>query len=235
MLTFCQAGNVMDMIDTAMRRVPRQERAQKRIEAIVDAAEEVLLESGYSGLTTNAIAARAGASIGTLYQFFPNKDAIVAALAERYLECMRQVLELLRSPLAAGMGPGEWIDHAVDGLIRIHVDSPGFDLLFCDSGISPDLAAADKALQQETFQGVVDVLTGWAPGLPARVHARHAMVGVAIVKAILPLAQNADLANDVIADVKKLLRIYLEPLYGLNARHDSMALQEPATASDSHP
>ncbi len=217
------------MIDTSMRRVPRQGRAQKRIEAIVDAAEEVLLSSGYSGLTTNAIAARAGASIGTLYQFFPNKDAIVAALAERYLDCMRRALELLQAPVAVDMSPSEWIDQAVDGLIRIHLDRPGFDILFCDSGISPDLAEADKALQRETFERVVEVLSCWAPWLPAAVHVRHAMVGIAVVKAVLPLAQNPDYAPGVIDDVKTLLNTYLEPHYGLSARGSARDTFAPAT------
>ncbi len=61
-----------------MRRVPRQARSQLKIEAILDAAEAVLAAGDISAFTTNAIAARAGISIGTLYQFFPHKEAIIS-------------------------------------------------------------------------------------------------------------------------------------------------------------
>ncbi len=67
----------------APRKRPRQARAQASVDAIVEAAAHLLRERGWAALTTNHIAARAGVSIGTLYQFFPGKEAIVAALAER--------------------------------------------------------------------------------------------------------------------------------------------------------
>ena len=66
-----------------LRKSPRQKRAAATFEAIVEAAAHILREKGARGLTTNAIAARAGASIGSLYQYFPDKQAIVRALVER--------------------------------------------------------------------------------------------------------------------------------------------------------
>ena len=61
------------------RRRPVQQRSHRTVEAIFEATAQVLLESGEAGLTTNRIAERAGVSIGTLYQYFPNKEAILAA------------------------------------------------------------------------------------------------------------------------------------------------------------
>jgi AcrR family transcriptional regulator len=69
-----------------LRKSPRQPRAAATLEAIVEAAAHILREKGARGLTTNAIAARAGASIGSLYQYFPDKQAIVRALVEREFE-----------------------------------------------------------------------------------------------------------------------------------------------------
>src|SRR3546814_7642197 len=66
--------------------VSRRERGERRIEQIIGAAEEVLVERGYERTTTNAIAERAGISPGSLYQFFRNKDEIAEALAGRYSE-----------------------------------------------------------------------------------------------------------------------------------------------------
>ncbi|HSB53997.1 MAG TPA: helix-turn-helix domain-containing protein, partial [Gemmatimonadales bacterium] len=65
-------------------RQPRQERGERRVEEILDAAAAVIAEGGVEAATTNAIAERAGSSVGSLYHFFPHKDAIVLALAERY-------------------------------------------------------------------------------------------------------------------------------------------------------
>jgi AcrR family transcriptional regulator len=68
----------------SLRRVPQQARGAQRITKILDAADELFAETGYEAATTNAIAARANTSIGSLYQFFPNKEAIFTALAQRY-------------------------------------------------------------------------------------------------------------------------------------------------------
>src|SRR5215475_5457688 len=67
------------------RRKPRQDRARDTVEAILEAAAQVFERHGYRAGTTNWIAERAGVSIGSLYQYFPNKDAIVMELARRHI------------------------------------------------------------------------------------------------------------------------------------------------------
>lgn len=71
---------------TELRRLPRQSRGRQRVEDLLDAAAAVISGAGYDAATMSSIAARAGASIGSLYQFFPNKGAIVRALRERYCD-----------------------------------------------------------------------------------------------------------------------------------------------------
>lgn len=66
-----------------MRKKPKQERAEKTVDAVLEAAAQVLQKEGEAGFTTNRVAERAGFGIGTLYQYFPNKESIIAALAER--------------------------------------------------------------------------------------------------------------------------------------------------------
>ena len=72
-----------------MRREPRQARSQERVNRILDLAEELFAGESYAATTTNAIAARAGVPIGSLYQFFPDKTSILQALALRYAEKAR--------------------------------------------------------------------------------------------------------------------------------------------------
>ena len=68
------------------RRIPRQIRAEETVSAILEAAAQVLEAGGLEGFTTNAVAERAGVSIGTLYQYFADKQAILRAIAERELK-----------------------------------------------------------------------------------------------------------------------------------------------------
>src|SRR5271163_4144859 len=67
------------------RRKPRQARSRLTWEAIVEAAAQILERDGAAAFNTNAVAERAGVSIGTLYQYFPDKQAILAAAAKREL------------------------------------------------------------------------------------------------------------------------------------------------------
>ena len=78
--------------ETRPTRAPVQRRGQERVDAILDAAEQVIGEVGVDAATTNAIAERAGASVGSLYHFFPNKDAILQALTVRYADAMKSLL-----------------------------------------------------------------------------------------------------------------------------------------------
>lgn len=73
-----------DAPQTNPRKLPRQKRALAKIDALLDAAAAVLIDTGYDRASTNSIAKRAGVSIGTLYQYFPTKEAVVLALAERH-------------------------------------------------------------------------------------------------------------------------------------------------------
>lgn len=66
-----------------MRKLPKQERSKFTIEAILDATAQLLETGSASTVTTNHIAKRAGISIGTLYQYFPNKTSVMTALADR--------------------------------------------------------------------------------------------------------------------------------------------------------
>jgi AcrR family transcriptional regulator len=77
---------------TAPRKSPKQERSRSTIEAILTATARVLVKEGFDKASTNRIAEQAGVSIGSLYQYFPSKEALVAALIERHTDEMTAVL-----------------------------------------------------------------------------------------------------------------------------------------------
>jgi AcrR family transcriptional regulator len=94
-----------DPTRTSPRKTPVQRRARATAEAIVEAAAHILEAEGLAGFNTNAVAARAGASVGSLYQYFPGKEAILAALARREAERFDAALdEALTRVAAAPLG-----------------------------------------------------------------------------------------------------------------------------------
>ncbi len=87
------------------RKKPRQLRSQQTVAAILEATARILVDEGFKGLNTNRVAETAGVSIGSLYQYFPNKEALVLALAESHLAKQINVLaglslELRELPLS---------------------------------------------------------------------------------------------------------------------------------------
>ena len=72
-----------DPVTGAVRRVPSQQRSRLRVEAILDAAERLVLTEGVEALTTRAIATEAGVPVASLYQYFGDKEAVLLALAGR--------------------------------------------------------------------------------------------------------------------------------------------------------
>ena len=88
------------------RRLPRQQRGQQRVADLLRAAADVIGDEGYDAATMSEIASRAGACIGSLYQFFPNKDALTEALRAQYCEELRTLwisLEDMRTLTVSAM------------------------------------------------------------------------------------------------------------------------------------
>ncbi len=199
-----------------MRRVPRQARSQQKIEAILDAAEAVLAAGDPSAFTTNAIAARAGISIGTLYQFFPHKEAIIAALVKRLHHDMQVCRDTLFVPEAASLPVGEWLDRVVDQLVHTNAANPSFKSIVCDPAFSPEMAEAEVQLQQDILDGVTRVCAAWRPDLPIEQCRVYAAMGVSVVKAVLPVAAASPDPAFALGELKRLLRSYFEPIFGTN-------------------
>jgi len=91
------------------RKRPRQARSAATLDAIFEATIQVLLADGARGLTTTRVAARAGVSVGTMYQYFPHKQALIYALNERYLERLAETVEAC-CRAAAGRSVGAMLD-----------------------------------------------------------------------------------------------------------------------------
>lgn len=110
-------------VRTTPRKRPRQERSKATVDTILEATARVLKKQGFDGLSTNAVAAQAGVSIGSLYQYFPNKEALVAKLIDRHMEDMNAAIfaELTR---VAVMPIAQAARAVVELTIRAHSVDP---------------------------------------------------------------------------------------------------------------
>src|ERR1700677_2744069 len=102
------------------RKPPTQSRATETVNAVLEAAARILERYGFEGYTTNAIAERAGVSIGSLYQYFPGKDAITVALIER--ECARLLADV--SEAESLVGHRDAIDHLICAAVAHQMRRP---------------------------------------------------------------------------------------------------------------
>ncbi len=107
------------------RKKPSQARSKATVEAILVAAAQLFRWQGYAGATTDRIAARAGVSVGSLYQYFPNKDAILVALAERHIDTgFALVRELLAEALTHVSPLESLLRSFVVAMIALHEHEP---------------------------------------------------------------------------------------------------------------
>lgn len=129
-------------LDTAhRRRMPRQQRSRERVESILAAAHTLIVEAGSDALKMSDIAARAGVPIGSVYQYFPDKPAILRELALRFMERVRGVLV---DGMVGVAGKQDAIDR-LDGLLA------GYHEMFVAEPDIRDIWAStqsDKELQQ---------------------------------------------------------------------------------------
>ncbi|NBP52207.1 MAG: TetR/AcrR family transcriptional regulator, partial [Actinobacteria bacterium] len=123
------------------RKAPRQDRSRRTVERILAAAAHIFDEDGYAATTTNEIAAMAEVSIGSLYQYFPNKDAILVALGRRHVETVAAGL----THLLGGVGPDADLRAVIDVVVRFLVDQHAHDglhrLVAHEAPRTPELVA----------------------------------------------------------------------------------------------
>jgi AcrR family transcriptional regulator len=195
-----------------LRRVPTQARSRARVRRLLDAAEELLAAEGAEALTTTRVAEEAGVSVGSLYQYLPDKGAIVEALARRYLTEFEALMgELERSILS---DPQAWTDpvgHLIDAFSQRYRERPGYRALWFGRDLSEELRAADRENKVALAQGVrrIAVALGLArDDAYLRVAAR---AGVLVTDSILQEAFRSDPSGDpaLIEEAKGILRLYL--------------------------
>ena len=193
------------------RRKPRQERSRDRVERILDATAELLVDTPIDKITTAAIAETAGVPIGSVYQYFPNKLAVLAELARRVME---QVDVKTASLITEDFGVLPWdqaIDRAIDATMEGYAGQPGYLQLLLSIRPTPEF----RAITDESNERVAAMLA-FHPALQAVIPPdRIQLVTRAAIQAVNALQDWAlseddpDLTIRIIAEMKTLLKGYL--------------------------
>lgn len=204
--------------ETTFRRQPRQSRGQRRVDLLLDAAATVIVRQGVQGATAEAIALEARTAKGSFYQFFPNRDAVLAALALRYSDDLRRIHEQAFPTNASGITLQRLIDHIVKPLAAFHDDNPAFSRVFAIAEAAEGGRSAPGRIRSQLFLSVVERLdllfASRNPVLPARDRRRHALVSAAIGQAILARRDMAPAAEKkaLLDDLRRVLHAYLSPV-----------------------
>ena len=202
-------SNKIDQL--APRRRPSQERSRDRVERILDATAVLLGDTPVDKITTAAIAEEAGVPIGSVYQYFPNKLAVLAELARRVME---QVDLKTATLIAEDFGVLPWdqaIDRAIDATIQGYAAQPGYLQLLLSIRPTPEF----RLITDESNERVAALLARH-PALRAVIPAdRIELVTRAAIQAANALqdwalsADDPDLTNRIIREMKTLLKGYL--------------------------
>lgn len=197
-----------------LRRVPQQDRGQRRIERILDAAAAVIGEVGVEAASTNAIAARAQTSVGSLYQFFPNKDAIVRALAARYQALFARLKEHILAPEIADRPLDEMMRGIVEPIAGFCDAHPAYRHVFVATAEPGARRSADEDALHELVVRQVEALiarrTPWVSAAQRRV---TAVVQVETVHEVLFYAQGLPPGErrPLVDELVRMLVCALEP------------------------
>ncbi len=204
--------------EDAYRRRPRQSRGQQRVELLLEAAAAVIAEEGIAAATAEAIALRARTAKGSLYQFFPNRDAVLAALALRYADEMRAIHERAFPMDPQGMALERLIDRIIRPLAEFHDRNPAFRRVFAtNEGPADDTRSAPMRLRAQLFDSFVDRLdvlfAARNPRWAAKDRRRAALVSASVGQAILARRSRAPVADKkaLLDELKHLLVAYLAP------------------------
>jgi AcrR family transcriptional regulator len=194
-----------------LRRVPRQARSRERLQRLLDAAEGLLVAEGPAALTTTRVAEAAGVSVGSLYQYLPDKEAMVEALAAGYLTEFEGLMDELAAEAAAGAGWSDPVGTLLDRFARRYRERPGYRALWFGRELTPELRAADrenKLVLAERLRALLVGLGMVTDGERVRLAAR---TGVLVADALLQEAFRTDPDGEpaLIEEAKVVLRGYL--------------------------
>jgi AcrR family transcriptional regulator len=195
---------------TPLRRTPRQARSKARLALVLRAAERILVEEGVEALTTTRVAAEAQVSVGSLYQYLPDRGAIIDALAAGYFARLEGVMD----DLVGAAAKERWEDPVgvlVEAYAGIYRTEHGFRALWFGSGLTEQTRAADREHKRRMADGIRRVLLALGVARDDEALARSCHAAILAADALAQEAFRRDPEGDaaLLAEAKVMLRGYL--------------------------
>jgi len=193
-------------IEAGAAQAPKRQRGRIRVAAIMDAAVALFAEKGYDAATMTEIAAHSGTAIGSLYRFFPNKEALADALLLRYAQHVLGGFEELAEQ-APAMTLDALAGALVDFMLALHSErSIAIALADARGGSEPQRAQ----LREATRDGVAQLLRQAIAGLTKAKSEGMAPLLLHLLKAVPGALQEKPAARSMqLAEIRELLRLYL--------------------------
>jgi AcrR family transcriptional regulator len=194
----------IEILPTA--KEPKRERGKQRVAALIDAGAELFAEKGYEATTMTEIAQRAGAAIGSLYQFFPSKEALAEALFNRYAE--RAAASFARvEELAPGRPARELADLLIDYKLALRTDR---DATIALSSSVAGIVERRKPLGDALRGRIASILRAANRALSEDEAAAAAVIVSQVMKIVPALAATEnERPLPLIGETRKLLALYI--------------------------
>ena len=198
------------------RQAHRQKRGLLRVEEILAAAGALFAEVGYDRVTTNMIAARADMSPGSLYQFFPNKEAIAQAFIADATGHLHRIYDTILSSDVSTMPLQAFLDTLIDRLVAFNRDNPGYLALELGATISPSLALVVADLRQGVMTHLDTIFAARWPQSTSEQRHLPLLISYRLFLALLPLVLQGDEEQQhaIVHEMKAMLYRYWEPIMG---------------------
>lgn len=196
---------------TSGRRVPRQNRARLRVTAILDAAADLVVETGVDLLTTRSVSERAGMAPASLYQYFADRDAILLALIGRAMdEADREVARVLAD--LADPDLESVVASTVEVYLRAYRSHPAFTVVYLRGRTNPAIARFGRHHNARLARDLYEFGRGTGMLLPTA-DLRHIRLAIEVSDQIFQYAFGRDLEGDefVLGEGLVLVTGYLRP------------------------
>ncbi len=202
------------MQSESLRAKPKQKRGQMRVDAILNAASEVFAEMRYENATILEIAARANTSVGSLYQFFANKEDILKALVERYVESATEVFSGMPVEAFPEMSLEQTITSILLPLKEFIRDNRDFQVIFSNAAGSAYVAETIRAMDEGFLARTDTALAIGYPDLSPKDRRKYCLVCMMIMKALLMLAHHSSelTLDEVFEELEAVYLRYLAPI-----------------------
>ncbi|HIC7212583.1 TetR/AcrR family transcriptional regulator [Burkholderia stabilis] len=192
-----------------MRKQPRQARSRATVETILQSGARILSDNGWAGFTTNKVADLAGISIGSLYQYFPDKVSLVDAIRRQHLD---DCLAVMQGANANQRSPSQFVEKLIHAMVAAHSTYPGLHRVLLDEApCSDEHSNPNSEFEVEYLAYYAEAIATYRNRRPTQAdHIAAVVISDAIDGVIHNAARRGTLENPAIqSELVRLISLYV--------------------------